>query len=252
MGEKLREDAEVLAVAPDDEKYDFAANFRVCEFNMDKNYQYVKKDFVFTLISNILYYGIAIPILSIIIKLIYNLKIEGKENIEKIENGAISVSNHVLVLDCAMVGLAFGRKKKIFYTTQEESFKIPFVRKLIKLLRAVPIPKKIENQKNFIKETNNLLKNGNIVHFYPEGVLKPYCEEIRNFKNGAFNFAIKNNVQIVPMVFVFKNPTGIRKIFKIKKDVILKILEPIKCDNIEIENLNVLKTKVQDVMRKEI
>lgn len=249
MGEKAR------AIVIEDTKEDVddvVANFRICKFNIDKDYEYVKTDIIFNLISNIVYYGIAIPILTILIKILYNFKIEGKENIEKIENGAISISNHVLVLDCAMIGLAFGKKKKVFYTTQEESFKIPFVRKLIKLLRAIPIPRKIENQKKFIKETNNLLIKGNIVHFYPEGILKPYCEEIRGFKNGAFNFAIKNNVQIVPMIFVFKNPTGIRKIFKKKKDVILKILEPIKCDNIKIEELDILKTKVQDVMKKEI
>ncbi len=120
---------------------DIAADFRICDFNIDENYEYVKKDFLFNLISNIVYYGIAIPILTILIKILYNFKIEGRENIEKIQKGAISISNHVLVLDCAMIGLAFGRKKKIFYTTQEESFKIPFVRKLIKVLRAIPIQK---------------------------------------------------------------------------------------------------------------
>lgn len=37
---------------------------------------------------------------------VYDLKIEAKENIKDLESGAITVSNHVLVLDCAMVGLA--------------------------------------------------------------------------------------------------------------------------------------------------
>lgn len=228
---------------------DIAADFRICDFNIDENYEYVKKDFLFNLISNIVYYGIAIPILTILIKILYNFKIEGRENIEKIQKGAISISNHVLVLDCAMIGLAFGRKKKIFYTTQEESFKIPFVRKLIKVLRAIPIPKKIENQKKFIKEINDQLNKENIVHFYPEAVLNAYCEEIRGFKNGAFNFAIKNKVQILPMVFLFENPTGIRKFFKKKKDVVLKILEPINCSEYDIKNLKLLKNKIQENMK---
>ena len=207
MGEKARA---IVMEKIEEDIDDIASEFRICDFNIDKNYEYVKTDFLFNLISNIVYYVIAIPILTVLIKILYNFRIEGKENIDKIEKGAISISNHVLVLDCAMIGLAFGRKKKVFYTTQEESFKIPFVRKLIKLLRAIPIPKKIENQKNFIKEINNQLNENNIIHFYPEAILKTYCEEIRNFKNGAFNLAIKNNVQILPLVFVFVNPTGIR------------------------------------------
>ena len=172
------------------------------EFNIDKNYEYVPKDKLFLMASNLIYYVIAYPILKILMKIIYDFKIEGRENIKNVDSGAISVSNHVLFLDCAMVGLSYGRRK-IYYTTQEESFKIPFVRKLIKLLS-----------------------------FYPEAALWPYCDRIRKFKNGAFDLAVRNNVPVITIVFTFREPTGIRRIFKFKKDVTLKILKPIKCEEI--------------------
>lgn len=222
------------------------------KFNIDSNYEYIKKGKIFNILSNLIYYGIAYPILKIVTKLIYDFKIEGRENLKNVQEGAISISNHVLVLDCAMIGIAFG-KKKIYYTTQEESFMIPFVRKLIKFLRAIPIPKKIENKKNFIKEINSAIKQGKTIHFYPEATLKPYCTKIRNFKSGAFNLAIKNNTSIVPMVFIFRNPEGIRKIFKTKKDVTLKILKPIKCDTTyKIEEVEQLKKYVKNEMEKAI
>ena len=53
-----------------------------------------------------LYYGLAIPILFVLTKLLYDLKIDGRENLDAFDGGAVSVSNHVLVLDCAMIGLA--------------------------------------------------------------------------------------------------------------------------------------------------
>ena len=202
-----------------------------CEFNIDENYEYVpKEDTIFSICSDFIYYGIAYPILKVLTKIIYDFKIEGQENIEDLEDGAISVSNHVLFLDCAMIGLAF-KDKKIYYTTQEESFKIPFVRKLIKLLRAIPIPKGIENKKYFIKAISNLLKEKNIVHVYPEASLWPYCKKIRNFKNGAFDMAVRNQVPVVPCVFTFREPIGVRKLFKRKKDVTLKILKPVYSDS---------------------
>ena len=102
------------------------------KFDVNKKYKYVPTNTFFRIISWIVYYIIAVPILSILLKLVYDFKIEGKENIKNLQGGAITVSNHVLVLDCAMVGLAVCGKKKIFYTTQSESFQIPFVRKLIK------------------------------------------------------------------------------------------------------------------------
>jgi 1-acyl-sn-glycerol-3-phosphate acyltransferase len=197
------------------------------------------KKVIFSIFSNVLYYGIAFPILNIVIKIIYNLKIEGKENIKNLKSGAVTVSNHVLVLDCAMIGLACG-KRKVCYTVQEKSFKIPFVGKLIKLLNAIPIPIKIEDKKDFIREVDMRLQKGKIVHFYPEGSLIPYHDKIREFRKGAFDFATKNQVPVVPMVFQFREPKGIRKVFKRKKDVTLTILKPIMCE----ENSKELKEKV--------
>lgn len=196
-------------------------------FDIDENYEYVPKSSIFQFFSDLLYYLIAYPILYVLTKVIYDLKIEGKENLENIETGAISISNHVLILDCAMVGLAL-KDKRVFYTTQEDSFKIPFIRKLIRLLRAIPIPVENKNKPHFINALHDILYNKNIVHFYPEAALWPYYIKIRNFKTGAFRFAIRNNVPIIPMVFTFREPKGFRKLFKRKKDVTLKILEPIK------------------------
>lgn len=183
---------------------------------------------LFSFFSNTLYYLIAFPILKLVTKLVYDLEIEGIENIRNVQEPVISVSNHVLVLDCAMVGLSYGMKD-VYYTAQQESFEIPFVRHLIKLLRAIPIPKRIGDKKRFTEVINEALYEGNSIHFYPEAMLVPYDANIRSFKNGAFDFAVKNNVPIVPMVFCFREPEGIRRIFKKKKDVTLVVLEPITC-----------------------
>lgn len=222
------------------------------EFKIDKEYEYIVKNKIFMFFSNLLYYGIAFPVLKILNKLVYDLKIEGKENLKDLKTGAISVSNHVLFLDCSMVGLAWGIKR-VYYTTLEGSFKIPFVRRLIKLLRAIPIPNDIKNKEYFIKAIDNLLQNNGIVHFYPESALWPYCEKLRNFKNGAFDFSVKNNVPIIPMVIKFRQPKGIRKLIKSKKDVTLFILKPIKCEENEMnvrDKVNKLKEEVYEQMKK--
>lgn len=248
------EDIKELENLEQDENVNIINLWTPCEFNIDENYEYVpKEDSIFSICSDFLYYGIAYPILKVLTKIIYDFKIEGQENIENLEEGAISVSNHVLFLDCAMIGLAF-KDKKIYYTTQEESFKIPFVRKLIKLLRAIPIPKGIENKKYFIKAISNLLKEKNIVHVYPEASLWPYCQKIRNFKNGAFDIAVRNQVPVVPCVFTFREPTGIRKIFKRKKDVTLKILKPVYSDSDKYirQQIEELKEKVAFEMKEAI
>ena len=241
-----------------DENEDIIHMYEPLELNINEKYQFINEGKIFSFFSNLLYYGVAFPVLTILNKIVYDLKIEGKENIKNLKTGAVSVSNHVLFLDCSMVGLAFGLKK-IYFTTREGSFKIPFIRRLIKLLRAVPIPTKINNEVYFVKEINNALQNGKIIHFYPEKALWPYHEKIRNFKDGAFNFAIKNNVPVIPIVITFRNPKGIRKLFKKKKDVTMKILEPImytaenenKKDSIENLKEQVHKVMEDNILIKE-
>ena len=235
-----------------DENEDVIQMYEPLELNIDEKYQYIKEGKIFSFFSNILYYGVAFPVLTILNKIIYDLKIEGKENIKNLPKGAISVSNHVLILDCTMIGLAFGLRK-VYFTTREESFKIPFVRRLIKLLRAVPIPAKMSNKEYFMKQIDETLQKGKIVHFYPEKALWPYYEKIRNFKSGAFNFAIRNNVPVIPIVITFRNPEGIRKLFKRKKDITVKILEPItykgKNEN-KKDSVEKLKEQVRQVMKE--
>lgn len=144
--------------------------------------------------------------------------------------------------------------RKVYYTTQENSFKIPFVRKLIKLLRAIPIPTENKNKPYFIKALDGILKDGDIIQFYPEASLWPYYNRIRNFKTGAFHFAVRNDVPIIPMVFTFRNPKGIRKILKKKLDVTLTILEPIKSDEHDEmkQSIDRLKNSVYKAMEEEI
>ncbi len=87
-----------------EENEDIIKVWEPLEFNVDENYKYIEDGKIFSFFSNLLYYGIAIPILTILTKIVYDLKIEGKENVRNLEQGAVTVSNHILILDCAMVG----------------------------------------------------------------------------------------------------------------------------------------------------
>ena len=195
------------------------------KFEIDDDFKYVNDNFWFNTCSNLLYL-IAFPLLIIITKFFWSLKIEGKENIENIEGGKVTVSNHVHPFDCAMVGLA-NVPQKTYYTSLETNFKIPIVRKIIKLLNAVPIPQNIKYTKNFMNSIDSLLNNGKTVHFYPEGSLWPYYDKIRHFKNGAFDFAVRNNVPIIPMVFKFDKQKKISNLIKPKTIITLEILKPV-------------------------
>ena len=65
-----------------------------CKFEIDENFNFVNDNFLFNTFSNLLYM-IAYPILIFITKFFYGFKIEGRENLEGITSGKVTVSNHV-------------------------------------------------------------------------------------------------------------------------------------------------------------
>ena len=222
-----------------------------CKFEIDDDFNFVNDNFLFNIFSNFLYF-IAFPILVFINKLFFGFKIEGRENLENINTGKITVSNHVHPMDCTMVGLA-NCPKKTFFTSLETNFKIPDVRRIIKLLNAVPIPQNIEYTKKFMNSIDNLLQNGKTVHFYPEGSLWPHYDKIRHFKNGAFDFAVRNNVPVMPMVIKFNKPKKISNIIKTKTTITLVVKEPIY-PNTTLNRKDAvldLKTRTYNAMTKE-
>lgn len=211
------------------------------DLDIDEDYDFIPKHPLFKLASNLLYYFASI-ILVVFNYIFFHFRIEGRENIKKVEGGKITISNHIHPMDCSMVGLA-NFPDPAFFPTLESNFGIPLVRHIIRLLHALPIPEQISNKYRFINEINLLLESGNTVHFYPEGSLWPYYDKIRHFKDGAFKFAVNNHVPIIPMVYQFKENTGIWKFFKKKPSIKLVILEPIYPDQSIDKNLAIEKLK---------
>lgn len=235
-----------------DENSDIIDMWTPLDFDSNENYKFVSDNDLYNLISDVVYYFVAVPVIYIISKVMFGLKIEGRENLEKVRGSAITVSNHVHFLDCAMIGLAMF-PKRIYYTASDGSFKMPIVRHLVKLLNALPISDNLNSKKRLLLAIDDLLSKGEKVHFYPEASMWPYHKKIRKFKNGAFEVAVRNNVPIIPIVFKFREVTGLRKFIKEKPFITLKILEPVY-PNTEVprrEQIENLKEAISKAMKEE-
>jgi 1-acyl-sn-glycerol-3-phosphate acyltransferase len=128
--------------------------------------------------------------------------------------------------DCTMVNCVTF-PNKVYLPTIHTTFQLPYIRHLVKGLNAIPIPEGIKAMSKFMSEIDNLLKEGKIVHFYPESALWPWYDKVREFKTGAFRFAVMNNVPILPMCFKFEERKGLHKLIFKKPMVRMYILDPI-------------------------
>lgn len=199
--------------------------WRPFNFKIKKNYKYIRKDILFKIFSKILYF-IIVPLVYIYNKLVFGFKIYGIDNLKKIKKGKITVSNHIHPMDCTMNAIA-NFPRSLYFPTLKSNFEIPVIRHLIRLLLAFPIPDKTSQKEDFLKAIYETLDDNKTIHFYPEGSLWPYYKGLRKFKNGAFDIAVEKDISIIPVVFKFVKPYGIRKYIKKKPCINLYILEPI-------------------------
>ncbi len=222
------------------------------DLEIDGDYEYVNDGILFKLFSTILYV-IALPIVYIYNKIMYNFKIYGRENLMIKNTGKITVSNHVHPMDCTMNAIA-NAPKNLYFISIKSNFEIPIIGHIIKLLHAMPIPEKVSEKAKFFNTIRELLNNKKSVHFYPEASLWPYYKKLRKFKNGAFKIAVENNVPVVPMVYKFVKPYGIRKLIKKRPFIELHILKPVYPDvNLpKKESIEELKNTVYYNMKKEL
>lgn len=195
------------------------------EFDVKSDYNFVPKAKLFRLASSILYL-VAAPILFVYNKITLGFSIKGWKKLRKVKGAKITVSNHIHPMDCTMNAIV-NIPHKTYFPTIKENFQIPIIRDIIKLLNAIPIPEKMEAKKQFVREMNELLQKGKTIHFYPEAAMHPYCKKLRNFKKGAFELAVENNVPIVPFVYIFKEPEGIYKLWKDKPCIQVQVLDPV-------------------------
>ncbi len=214
------------------------------------------RDKIFNFFADIFYYIVAVPILIVADKVFFDYKVIGKENIRKVPGGKITISNHIHYLDCTMNGI-INFPDYSYFITLESNCNIPIIGALVKLLRGIPIPTKVEEKKKFYQHIAKLLQEGETVHIYPEGEMHLYNQELFGFKKGAFAMAVESNVPIIPSVILTRKPHGIYKYIKTKPLITHVILEPIYPD-LDVENkldrIEKLKQeayyKMQDVLEK--
>ena len=91
-------------------------------------------------------------------------------------------------------------------------------------LGGVPIPTKLCTLKDFNAEIKRAIEKGSFVCMYPEGVLWPYYEGLRDFRDGAFKIAAFSKCPVVPLVITFREPKGLYRLYKKKPCVTMTVL----------------------------
>ena len=212
------------------QKYSINSCVRQMENNYHKLFRTQKNVYhhsnFFQISSRIFYTVIVIPVLFVWTRLILGVRVKGRKNMGRFK-GALTLCNHVHMLDSALVSLVLFPRKLVFPTISQ-NMETLWPGKMVKLLGGVVIPGNISELKDFMNEMELLLAKGRVIHFFPEGELNPYDTKLRNFKKGAFYLASQARVPIVPMSISFRKPKGIYKLIRNKPTMVLHVGKPIQ------------------------
>ncbi|MBQ9104317.1 MAG: 1-acyl-sn-glycerol-3-phosphate acyltransferase [Clostridia bacterium] len=134
----------------------------------------------------------------------------GIENVKAIEGGAIITCNHFSIYDHYLIYRALRDilKDGILYKVIREGNYTGmqgFFGKLFRNCNTLPLSSNMETMKLFLKAVSTLLDRGEKILVYPEQEMWWNYRKPRPMKPGAFKFAVKNNVPIIPAFITLRD-----------------------------------------------
>lgn len=170
-------------------------------------------------------YWLILHIFPPLFRMCYGYRVEGAIPKEAMEEGCVTVCNHVHMLDCVMLGCAFSEYTMQFLTLRS-NLKIPVAGQIVKLMGGIGLPSDLAGWRSICRRVEKAFSRGQILQIYPEGERISGCRELREFKPGAFTMAVKYEKPVIPCMLRFY--PRFRKNGREKRDGIeLIILQPV-------------------------
>ncbi len=193
---------------------------------VDENFPYIHKGFIGIIKHNLMKYTIVKPFTWYCNKMILKSKIVGKENLKYLKRGIVT-SNHVNMWDCLLLKKAF-KGHKLSITAAPFNNRSDFLGSLMRAGDMIPLSETRKGMRKFNEAIEyKLNKNNNFILFYPEQAMWWNYEKPRPFKDGAFHYAAKHNVPIIPTFITFQKNGKYDNEGIEEKEFILHIMPPI-------------------------
>lgn len=143
-------------------------------------------------------------------------EVHGMENLNSVKTGAVITCNHFNPFDCFTVEHLFQcsehmhskpRAKKLFKVIREGNYtNFPgFYGFLFRNCNTLPLSQNKKTMYNFLKAVDTILQRGDFILIYAEQSLWWNYRKPKPLKNGAFKFAAKNNVPVIPFFITMED-----------------------------------------------
>ncbi len=186
-----------------------------------------------------MFYTLAKSIAFVIFHIIFNFKVEGKDNIP-LEGRLILCANHHRNWDPVVIATVFSRK--ISWMGKKELFDNAFLKVILTRLGVFPVNREV-NDIGAVKKAIRILRSGRVLGIFPEGTrVKEFNPE--NAKAGVGLLAIKSDSPVIPVY--------IKSSYKLFSKVYINIGQPIDYKSIYPGKLDMNQYNIisQDILAK--
>ena len=138
-------------------------------------------------------------------------EIRGIENLTGLETGAVLTCNHFNAFDSFAMQIAVDsaklKNRKLYRVIREGNYtSFPgFYGFLMRNCNTLPLSSNHKTLKKFMEATDTLLGRGHLVLVYPEQSMWWNYRKPKPLKNGAFTFAVKNGVPVIPCFITMRD-----------------------------------------------
>lgn len=131
-------------------------------------------------------------------------EIKGIEHFRNLDSGAIITCNHFNALDSFAIQVVYEaaeqKKRKFYRVIREGNYtNFPgFYGMLMRNCNTFPLSSNMKTMKKFMQSMDTVLQNGHFMLIYPEQSMWWNYRKPKPLKKGAFTFAARNNVPVLP------------------------------------------------------
>ena len=185
--------------------------------------------------------------------------VKGIENLKKVKSGAILTCNHFNPLDSFAIEKIFrmsgqDKNKKMYKVIREGNYtNFPGLYGFFfRNCDTLPLSSNTSTMIEFMKAVDTILQRGDFILIYPEQSMWWNYRKPKPLKNGAFKFATKNDVPVIPIFITMQDSDIIGEDGFPVQEYIVNIEEPIYPNEyLSIkENTEMMKNKNYEVWKE--
>lgn len=180
----------------------------------------------------------------------WKITISGRTDIDD-RKPYVMVCNHLSQADIPLISNLPWEMK---WVAKKELFDLPVVGWMMKLAGDISVDRRAVNRKESTFEQARFnLEHHCSVMFFPEGT-RSRNGELKTFTKGAFELAIRENVDILPLVIDGTQNTLPKKSWKfgVAKNIRLKILDPISTESYGRNDVTKLSLKAHSKIANQL